>query len=100
MAGGATLRRGVSTTHEFNSRHTQTALGGASLRRLQGCGRFGPERLRSNSKRKRSRKQVPAFGKRHAYGGQDSRCPKYGRVRVGFALVRKEGTRRGERGSS
>src|SRR4029077_20116082 len=43
---------GIRTAHEVNSRHNQTTLGGASLRRLQGCGSFGPERLWGNSKRK------------------------------------------------
>jgi hypothetical protein len=66
---------------------------------------FRSARLWGNSKKKkRSRKRIPAFGKRHAYGGQAllfgegcvyggqaSRCPKYGRVRGGFALVRIRG---------
>jgi hypothetical protein len=50
----------------------------------RGCGAF-------EWRRKRSRRRIPAFGKRHAYGGQASRCPKYGRVRGGFALVRIRG---------
>ena len=93
---GHPSQRGIRAAHEVNSRYNQTTLGGASLRFLQGRGffwGFGSARLWGNSKRegKRSRKQIPAFGKRHAYGGQASRCPKYGRVRGGFALARIRG---------